>query len=333
MVERGTAPASFPAPSSAPITREAIVDGISTFLSTLDAPHVEIRAAIERLIDEAGPRAMARTIRTLGVAGSHWSYYPPDPLARRIHHLLADFLLPPGSSLEGGEHLQSLPPAPLVVVCNHLSYADANLLEILLHRAGTDADAIASRLTAMAGPKVYSDPARRFSSLCFGTIKTPQSHTRSSEDAVMDAREVARMARRVIDLAHERLRKGDALLVYPEGARSRNGALQPMLPGVARYLDLPGTWVLPAGIAGTETLFPVGDTSIHPARIVVTLGRPFAAETLRAAAGGDRRLTMDAVGVLIAGLLPAAYRGAYAPAAPELDQARRVAATVLDSTP
>jgi len=60
-------------------------------------------------------------------------------------------------------------------------------------------------LTVVAGPKVYSSLRRRFSSLCFSTIKTPQSSAVSSEDAVMNAREVARAARQSIDVAHERL--------------------------------------------------------------------------------------------------------------------------------
>ena len=38
------------------------------------------------------------------------------------------------------------------------------------------------RLTVVAGPKVYSSLRRRFSSLCFGTIKTAQSNTISTED-------------------------------------------------------------------------------------------------------------------------------------------------------
>ena len=122
-------------------------------------------------------------------------------------------------------------------------------------------------MTVIAGPKVYSSLKRRFSSLCFGTIKTPQSRALSTEDAVMNTREVARAARRSIDIAHERLRQHDALLVFAEGTRSRTKGLQPMLPGVTRYLDGPDTWILPVGIIGTEALFPVGDDTLHPVQM------------------------------------------------------------------
>src|SRR4030095_6211246 len=106
------------------------------------------------------------------------------------------------------------------IVANHLSYADANLVEVMFHRA--DADQVCDRLTVIAGPKVYSSLKRRFSSLCSGTIKVRQSSGVSSEDAVMDPREVARAARRSIEIAHERLRLGGALAVFWGGEAQRH---------------------------------------------------------------------------------------------------------------
>jgi len=45
---------------------------------------------------------------------------------------------------------------------------------------------------------------------------------------------------------------------------------------------------------------------------------------------GSRRLMMDAVGVAIASLLPASYRGAYGePGDPDLGDARRIASEVF----
>jgi 1-acyl-sn-glycerol-3-phosphate acyltransferase len=196
-----------------------------------------------------------------------------------------------------------------VIVANHLSYADANLIEVMFHRVG--ADPICDRLTVIAGPKVYSSLKRRFSSLCFGTIKVPQSSGVSSEDAVMDPREVARAARRSIDTAHERLRLGDALLVFGEGTRSRTRGMQPMLAAVTRYLEVPDTTVLPVGIIGTEALFPIGEDELHPVRVEVRVGRPVSAQEIRERCHGDRQAMMDEIGRTIAALLPQDYRGAY----------------------
>lgn len=303
------------------MSREALIGAVTTFLAGHDPKLLdEIRNCLTQEIDAAGPQALAQLGRRFVTTGADWDYYPADPLARRIHHVLADRLLHPDSALFGVEHLTAVAGKPVAIFANHLSYSDANLLEILLYRAG--GAEVSNRLTAIAGPKVYSSPKRRFSTLCFGTIKTPQSSAVSSEDAVMNAREVARIARRSIDISHERLGLGDALLVFAEGSRSRTSGMQPMLTAVTRYLDGPDTWILPVGITGTEALFPIGEEELHPVRIVARVGQPIESAALLERAGGDRRLIMDAVGLSIAQLLPAEYRGVYADDAPDLDAAR-----------
>ena len=87
--------------------------------------------------------------------------------------------------------------------------------------------------------------------------------------------------------------------------------MQQMLAGAARYLDVPGTWVLPAGLTGPEALFPVEVPTLRSARVVLQLGRPLRAAALVARAAGDRRLVMDAIGLAVAEVLPPVYRGLY----------------------
>lgn len=171
--------------------------------------------------------------------------------------------------------------------------------------------ALANRLTALAGPKVFTSRERRFSSLCFGTVKVPQSAEVASGAAVLNARDVARAARQSTDVARERLREGDALLLFGEGTRSRTGEMQPMLAAVARYFDVPGTWILPAGLVGPEALFPVENSTLRPARLALQLGHPIRAGALVERAARDRRLVMDAVGLAVAEVLQPAYRGVY----------------------
>lgn len=287
----------------------SLVNAILDFFSGQDLlPLHDIRVALEQEIDGAGPQALV-DLKARLAADAGWSYYPADPLVRRIHHVLADRFLLAGSEVRGLEHLAAVDGQRMILCANHLSYADANVVEVLLHRSGAG---VADRLTALAGPKVFAERQRRFSSLCFGTIKVPQSSEVSSEDAVLSTRDVARAARRAIAVAHERLLAGDVLLLFAEGTRSRNAAMRPLLQGTARYLDLADTWILPVGLIGPEALFPIGEATISPCRVVMTLGPPVAAASLLAFTQRDRRLMMDVIGLSIAELLPHAYRGAYA---------------------
>jgi 1-acyl-sn-glycerol-3-phosphate acyltransferase len=301
---------AYPPRMALQLERDPLVTAITQVLSGYDAQTVAaVRRRLEREIDSAGPAALAELSMRLEASGNDWTYYPPDPLARRVHHVVADGILDPASRLEGAEHLSMVAGRPVVILANHLSYSDANLLEILLTRNG--ATELANRLTVIAGPKVYSSVTRRFSSLCFGTIKVAQSSGRASEDAVMNPREVARAARQSIEVAHERLANGDALLVFAEGTRSRTRGMQPMLPAVARYFEVAGTVVLPIGITGTDTLFPIGDEVVHSVAIVARVGAPIDVQQLEGQAAGDRRGMMDIVGHAIATLLPAEYHGVY----------------------
>ena len=138
----------------------------------------------------------------------------------------------------------------------------------------------------------------------------------------MNPRELVRAARQSIETAEARLRLGEALLVFPEGSRSRSGQLQPLLAGVARYLKGTAAWVLPIGITGTEKLFPIGEHSLNAVPITVRAGRPIPATVLSARTQGDRRLTMDVVGFAIAAVLPEEYRGVYSDGTAETAAAR-----------
>ena len=302
-------------------SRDALIAAILAFIGRGHLlPVDDIRAALEREIDGAGADALVALEAALA-ADAGWAYYPRDPLAQRIHHLLADRFLQAGSAIAGVEHLAAAGRVPLALFANHLSYADANAIEVLLHRAG--AAAAADGLTAIAGPKVFSSRERRFSSLCFGTIKVPQSADVSSGEAQLNVREVARAARQAIEVAGARLSAGDVLLLFGEGTRSRSATMQPMLAGVARYLETPATRVVPVALTGSESLFPVDASTVRPSRIRVSVGRPLAAASLIAHARGNRRLVMDAIGLAIAELLPPSYRGVYADAA-ALSEAARV---------
>ena len=146
----------------------------------------------------------------------------------------------------------------------------------------------------------------------------------------MDPREVARAARRSIQVARQRLSMGEALLVFAEGSRSRSGEMQPLLSGVARYLDSPDALVVPIGLAGTEQLFPIDGESLTPVPVTVRIGIAAAVHALVERAHGNRRVMMDCLGFAIADLLPPDYRGVYGRRARDGDGDRQAARRLAD---
>src|SRR5688572_24494551 len=92
---------SNPAPDP-PIDRDGLLDAIVRFLSDRDAAFLaRTRDVLAREIDTAGPDAFVGLLTHLATAGTDWSYYPADPLARRMHHVVAELVLGEGSGLSG----------------------------------------------------------------------------------------------------------------------------------------------------------------------------------------------------------------------------------------
>jgi 1-acyl-sn-glycerol-3-phosphate acyltransferase len=257
--------------------------------------------------------------------GATWGFHAHDPIARRVSRLAQSSVLKPGSALEASESLERARKGPVFFVANHLSYVDANILDALFVAAGYQD--VADKLTVLVGPKVFQTPTRRLASLCFGTIKIPQSQSIASEEAVMPRREVARLAEQTLQAVAERHRAGEHVMIFIEGTRSRTGSMQRVLAATARYFETEGAVILPVGLWGTENLVPLDRMQVTPAVAHAHAGRPVAAADVSARAGGKRPIMADALGFLIAHQLPPQYRGVYTDDTPGLEAARAAAAT------
>lgn len=81
--------------------------------------------------------------------------------------------------------------------------------------------------------------------------------------------------KRAAEKAIKSVKKGDVLVIYPEGTRSRTGKLGEGRHGVAKIFLATGTPILPVGIKGTFELLPPGKSFPKIKRIVrISIGKP-----------------------------------------------------------
>ncbi|HKQ03495.1 MAG TPA: lysophospholipid acyltransferase family protein [Blastocatellia bacterium] len=80
--------------------------------------------------------------------------------------------------------------------------------------------------------------------------------------------------------AHDVLRTGKALVIFPEGGRTRTGKLMPFKMGAFRFALTYGVPVVPVSISGGEKIWPVGKLFPRAAKLTVTFHPPVAVERL-----------------------------------------------------
>lgn len=237
-----------------------------------------VRDAVSTLLDQASDDELAAALDALARVGGAYRPWPADPFARRLSRTYMGRLLAPGSRIEGVDHLRAaLQAGPTLLLGNHRAYVDTQLTDLLLAQVDPG---LADRLVTVAGPKVYEDPLRRIASAGLHTIKTAQSTAVASEQAVLGVRDVARIAAETVRQAHALMQRGHAVLLYPEGTRSRDGQLGPFLRGAGRYASLPGTRIIPVMLTGSERVMPIGGELLSPAVVHLRLLPAFPADGL-----------------------------------------------------
>lgn len=87
-------------------------------------------------------------------------------------------------------------------------------------------------------------------------------------------------ARRSIDEAGQRIHDGASVLLFPEGTRTRDGALGPFKKGGFHLAIKAGVPIVPVALRGTRELMPVGSFLLRRGTMTVIIGEPIATQGL-----------------------------------------------------
>jgi 1-acyl-sn-glycerol-3-phosphate acyltransferase len=72
----------------------------------------------------------------------------------------------------------------------------------------------------------------------------------------------------------DRLKKGEVVVIYPEGGINRSGALKTLKPGIGMLVAMAGVPVVPALIKGTDKALPIGARWIRRYPVKIFFGQP-----------------------------------------------------------
>lgn len=85
--------------------------------------------------------------------------------------------------------------------------------------------------------------------------------------------------------AAQEVRSGKSVVIFPEGTRTRDGALLPFKKGGFHLAADAGVPIVPVGIQGAFEVLPKGTFLLNPGRIRVKVGEPVALEDREALIG------------------------------------------------
>jgi len=182
-------------------------------------------------------------------------------LQSRAWRLLTVILFPPvihtliRNKWAGQENIPK--SGPVIIAPNHMSYADWGTDAVYFHAAGRYP-------TFMIKASAWKVPV--IGKLLVGCGQIPVN--RGAKDAGQ-----------ALELAEEALKRGEAVIIYPEGTATRDPDLWPMVAktGVARLALKTGAPVVPVARWGTQNVLPYGSTKLKfwPRQTVRTVaGKP-----------------------------------------------------------
>ena len=174
---------------------------------------------------------------------------------------------------------------PLIVVSNHLSLNDPPLLVAAIPRP----------LFFIGKKELFGNSFFRFLMTAFHV--SPFDRSAAGIDAV-----------RVL---MQNLERDRAVVIFPEGTRSPNHAMQKGMLGVVYLAMKSQSPILPVGVTGTHK-FPLWRVPFPFKRLKANIGQPFTLPVVEGRPSKEVMSSMlDMVMARIADLLPPEHRGVY----------------------
>ena len=190
-----------------------------------------------------------------------------------IHYPLISLFMP--LRVRGLEHLANL-HGPCLFIANHQSYLDQPAImfalpRIIRYRTATAAwEEFFFKNFRNLGQKLWKRATFEYGTVALNLFPLPQSSG----------------FRRALQHMGQLVDRGVNILVFPEGERSRDGAMLPFRRGLAIMAHELRVPVVPVHIGGIRQVLPRGGNWPHRHPVTVTFGAPIRVE------GMDQALTM-----------------------------------------
>lgn len=196
--------------------------------------------------------------------------------------------------IEGFEKVEEI-EGPKIFICNHLSNSDGLILNKILKEKYDP--------YFVAGVKLSDDPITK---LGMNVVKCINVKPNTA-----DKEAITTMVKTV--------KGGESIVIFPEGTRSRTGAMIEGKKGIILLARLTKAKIIPIGMSGTDKLLPINDSGDmgsevwHEADISIKFGSPV--EIPKREKDEDKHeydnKCMYTIMKSIANLLPEEYRGVY----------------------
>jgi 1-acyl-sn-glycerol-3-phosphate acyltransferase len=220
----------------------------------------------------------------------------PESLLIKITKVIVNRYLKKYANIrvEGLEKIDKV-EGPKIFICNHLSNADGLILDKILKEKYDP--------TFVAGVKLSGDPITRLGTEMIKNVKIkPNSADKEAITTIVKL-----------------VKGGESLMIFPEGTRSRTGAMIEGKKGILLIARLTKANIIPISMTGTEILLPIGKDGnmggekFNYADVNIKFGEPITLPNKEK--DEDKHKYDDRVMTYImksiADLLPEKYKGIY----------------------